>query len=69
VSFNCQLNPPGLNPTISKNRKKILFSVYTGKFQKDKFSGKTEKNSAQIFWCRQLARILLFCFCKFFIGT
>jgi hypothetical protein len=28
---------PGLNPTISKNRKKILFSVYTGKFETDKF--------------------------------
>jgi hypothetical protein len=28
---------PGFNPTISKKQRKTLFSVYTGKFQKDKF--------------------------------
>jgi hypothetical protein len=41
---------PGLNPTISKNRK-ILFSLYRGKFQTDKFLLLNRKYSAQIFWC------------------
>jgi hypothetical protein len=58
---------PGLNPTISKNRK-IQFSVYTGNFIQTNFSCKTEKKSAQIFDAASWQDFYN-SFCKFLEGT
>jgi hypothetical protein len=48
---NFSYQRPGLNPTISKNREKSCFLYIQRNFKQANFSCKTEKNSAQIFWC------------------